>query len=93
MPIDIRTLPSHDNAGYSYDADSLVVIFDYLDRFGDPDNPTPMLAYLYPNGLASAEPAYCEHGHDIAPGQPLVDIPDRTTCIMCPDHFSAHRSD
>lgn len=83
MLIDIRTLPDHDNAGYLFSTDELAILFDYVDTFGD--QPSNMLAVLFPNGRP--EPTYCEHGHDVPAGQPIIDIPDRTFCFMCPTHF------
>lgn len=88
MPIiDIRTHADHNNAGYSPDADaSLVILFDYVDDT-EPDDPAIMQAFLYPFGRSLDEPVYCESDHDVAPGAPIIDIPDRTFCFMCPEHF------
>jgi hypothetical protein len=87
MPIiDITVHPAHDNSGYSFDSDELAILFDYVDAYADDtEPPTIMLAILYPHGLDRE--LYCEHGHDVAPGQPIIDIPDRTHCFMCPAHF------
>lgn len=82
--LDIRTHSNHDNAGYSLTDKPDAILFDYVDQYAD--EPTVMLAVLYLTGLDN-EPRTCEHGHDIEPGQPVIDIPDRTGCFMCPVHF------